>query len=107
MLPPRRAVLLLGLPAALLLVVLLQSRSGPTVRPGDEPDRRRDHDFALVVEKDPRIEAIDRRMVVKREVIQELIAGRRTLEEVAAFFATVDANDPSALQGLRFTVPGR
>jgi hypothetical protein len=107
MLTQSRAVLLLGLPAAVLLVLLILDRSGPAGPAGNKADG------GLVLEADPeadwdrRIEAAVRRIAAKEEAVQELLAGRRKLEEVAAFFAKVDGNDPNLLRWVRCQFPGK
>jgi hypothetical protein len=103
MLTRNRAALLLGFPAAVLLVVLLRSRGGPVVRLGGGVD------WGLVpdVEWDRRIGAVDRRMALKQTAMQELIEGRRKLADVAAFFEEVDRGDPTALRGLQLFHTGK
>src|SRR5262245_14806237 len=101
MLTRNRVVLLLGLPAAVLLVVLLRSRGGPAGRAGGEADWGLGPDAATDPEWDRRLETVDRRMALKRVAVRELIEGRRKLAEVAAFFEEVDQGDPMAQRGLR------
>jgi hypothetical protein len=107
MLTQSRAVLLLGLPVAVLLVVLIRTRGGPRGRAGEELEWELVPGVTSEAEWARRIEATDRRIAAKEEAVQELIAGRRKLEEVAAFFAQVDGNDPDLLRWLRYHYPGK
>jgi hypothetical protein len=97
----RAVLLLLGLLAVVLLVVLIRSRSGPPGRTGRELEWELVPGVTTEAEWARRIEATDRRIAAKEAAVQELIAGRRELEEVAAFFAQVDGNDPTLLRWLR------
>jgi len=107
MLTQSRATLLLGLSAAVLLAVLIRTRGGPPGRAGQELEWELVPGVTPEAEWARRLEATDRRIAAKEEAVQELLAGRRNLDEVAAFFAQVDGTDPDLLRWLRYHYPGK
>jgi hypothetical protein len=104
MLTRNRAVLLLGLPATVVLVVVTWSGIGPL----NWTENSSDLETILRGEIDvrPKVEAAKQRSLAKRAACVDLIKGRRKLEDVVDFFRRTDESNPEVVKGTQF-YPGK
>jgi hypothetical protein len=106
MLTRKNVLLLLGLPVAGFVLALWWGRGLPTGWKWQKPSYEQFSDGQPDPDMARRMDAAHRRQELKREVIQQLLRGRLSLDQAAAQFESVDENDPDSRGKFRFYYEG-